>query len=316
MEQTMKRTMTVLCMAGLLAPVLSAQDQQAATRRVLEVAQAGGSLRVALETRVTRGKPYAAEAVNEFVQTLADGNRIVRKNSARVYRDSEGRTRREELGDNGAVAPKNGVTITDPVAGSSFILDAMTRTAIKSPGMFARVDGAGYTVTRGAGGRGAGTGGAGEPRVEVFPVPGGEARITTSETKVAAETAARAAATAAVAGGGGARVMVAGPIGQSSKEELGQQNIEGVTATGTRTTTVIPAGALGNEQPITIISEQWFSPDLEALVLTRHSDPRVGETTYRLINISRNEPDRTLFQVPSDYTVQERAPLLRRQQQQ
>jgi hypothetical protein len=298
MEQIMKRTMTILCVAGLMAPVLSAQDQEGATKRALEVAtfaQAGGNLRVALETRVTSGKPYSAEAVNEFVQTLADGNRIVRRNSARVYRDSEGRTRREELGDSGGVAPKNGVTISDPVAGSSFILDATTRTAIKSPGMFARIDGAGaYTITRSAG--------------------AGEARIT-AETKIAAETAARAAATSVAVGGSGGRVMVAGPIGESSKEELGQQNIEGVTATGTRTTTVIPAGALGNEQPITIISEQWFSPDLDALVMTRHRDPRVGETTYRLINISRNEPDRSLFQVPSDYTIQERAPVLRRQQQ-
>ena len=58
-------------------------------------------------------------------------------------------------------------------------------------------------------------------------------------------------------------------------------------AQGTKTTTVIPAGALGNEQPITIMSEQWFSPDLQVLVMTRHSDPRTGETTYRLANVVR-----------------------------
>jgi hypothetical protein len=90
-----------------------------------------------------------------------------------------------------------------------------------------------------------------------------------------------------------------------TKEDLGEQVIEGVRARGTRTTTTIAAGSIGNEQPITVIAEQWFSPDLEVLVMTRHSDPRVGETTYRLTNIVRSEPDKTLFQVPSDYTIKE-----------
>jgi hypothetical protein len=322
MEQTMKRTIAVACATGLIVAVVSAQDQDAAKRRVIEAADAPSqasttNLRVAIETRVTRGKPYSAEAVNEFVQTLADGNRIVRKTSARVFRDSEGRTRREELGDSNA-APKAGVTISDPVAGSSFILDPTTRTAIKTPGMFAKVDGGSYTVTARGGGAGFGSGaGAGargaEAKVQVFTTterPDGQI-----ETKVAAEAAARGGATVVAAGRGG-RVMVAGPALESTREELGEQNVEGVNATGTRTTTVIPAGALGNEQPITITSEQWFSPDLDALVLTKHNDPRVGETTYRLINISRNEPDSSLFQVPSDYTVQQRTPVMLRQKQQ
>jgi hypothetical protein len=60
-----------------------------------------------------------------------------------------------------------------------------------------------------------------------------------------------------------------------------------------------------NEQPIKIVSEQWFSPDLKVLVLTKHSDPRVGETTYRLANIVRADQPRSLFEVPPDYTVKE-----------
>ena len=71
-------------------------------------------------------------------------------------------------------------------------------------------------------------------------------------------------------------------------------------------TTVIPAGGIGNLQEIRIVSEQWFSPDLEVLVLTKHSDPRVGETVYRLMNIVRAQPDPALFMVPGDYTIQER----------
>jgi hypothetical protein len=97
-------------------------------------------------------------------------------------------------------------------------------------------------------------------------------------------------------------------------EDLGQQNIEGVTATGSRMTTTIPAGAIGNLQPIKVVLEQWVSPDLQVLVMTKHSDPRSGETTYRLQNIVRVDPDRSLFSVPADYTLKEsgiREPLMR-----
>jgi hypothetical protein len=86
---------------------------------------------------------------------------------------------------------------------------------------------------------------------------------------------------------------------------LEQKTIEGVLVEGSKTTTVIPAGQVGNEQPITIVSEQWTSPELKVLVLTHHSDPRSGESSYRLLNIIRAEPDRSLFMVPSDYTVKE-----------
>jgi hypothetical protein len=68
---------------------------------------------------------------------------------------------------------------------------------------------------------------------------------------------------------------------------------------------VIPAGQVGNERPITIISEQWRSPDLNVLVMTHHADPRTGESSYRLTNIVRAEPDPSLFIVPADYTVKD-----------
>jgi hypothetical protein len=84
---------------------------------------------------------------------------------------------------------------------------------------------------------------------------------------------------------------------------LGVQTIEGVPAKGTRTTTVIPAGAVGNEQPFSIVSEEWFSADLKVLIMTKHADPRSGETTYRLMNILRAEPDASLFELPAGVTV-------------
>jgi hypothetical protein len=79
--------------------------------------------------------------------------------------------------------------------------------------------------------------------------------------------------------------------------------IEGVQAEGTRTTLTIPAGAIGNDLPIQVVSERWYSPELQTVVMTKHSDPRMGDTTYRLTNINRNEPAPSLFQAPADYTA-------------
>ncbi len=81
--------------------------------------------------------------------------------------------------------------------------------------------------------------------------------------------------------------------------------IEGVEAEGTRTTMTIPAGEIGNERPIEIVSERWYSPELQLVVMTRHSDPRSGETTYKLTNINRTEPAKSLFEVPAGYTIKE-----------
>ncbi len=95
-------------------------------------------------------------------------------------------------------------------------------------------------------------------------------------------------------------------------ESLGRQMFDGVAAEGTRTTVTIAAGQIGNDLPINIVSEQWHSPELQLLVMTKHSDPRTGETTYRLTNINRAEPDHSLFEVPSDYTVRSAATMEKR----
>ena len=86
-------------------------------------------------------------------------------------------------------------------------------------------------------------------------------------------------------------------------ESLGKQTMEGVVVDGTRTTLTIPAGQMGNEQPIQVVTERWYSAELQTVVLRKHSDPRTGETVTRLQNVSRSEPSPTLFQVPADYKV-------------
>jgi hypothetical protein len=273
--------------------------------------------RVAVESKLTKNAPYSAEAVTESTQLLADGNRIVTKGATRVFRDSEARTRREQLNQAGTDAVN--ITISDPVAGNTYILDPATHMAFRNGFIMATPTGVATATfsARGRGGRGSGGGTQATDGTVVVTAHEIEVKeVVDSQTaKVAYEMKARAGAAAAttfmVAGDLPVRTAAVG--GQTTREDLGQQTIEGVSATGTRTTTEIPAGAIGNEQPIKIVSEQWFSPELQVLVLTKHSDPRTGETTYRLTGIVRAEPARSLFDLPPDYTLKES--VIRRQQQ-
>jgi len=94
---------------------------------------------------------------------------------------------------------------------------------------------------------------------------------------------------------------------KTNEESLGKQMMEGVEAEGKRSTTTIPAGAIGNELPILIVTETWYSPELQTIIYSKHSDPRTGETLYRMANIRRGDPDPSMFQVPPDYIIKENA---------
>jgi hypothetical protein len=99
------------------------------------------------------------------------------------------------------------------------------------------------------------------------------------------------------------------PVPETRTESLGKRDIEGVTADGTRTVVTIPAGAIGNAAPIEMVNERWYSPELQVVLFSRRSDPRFGETTYRLERIVREEPAPELFQVPADFAI-EKAPMM------
>jgi hypothetical protein len=92
---------------------------------------------------------------------------------------------------------------------------------------------------------------------------------------------------------------------QSSHEDLGTMVIEGYTVTGTRYTNTIPAGVMGNDQPMTTTNERWFSQDLKMELLNKSESPESGKRVHRLVNIRLGDPDPLLFQVPADYTVKE-----------
>ena len=280
-----------------------APSPEAARKQMLERVAVMGS-KMAVETRTIANAPYSAEAVTESTQVLADGNRIARKTTTRIYRDGEGRTRREQVSDNGMV---ESVSIVDPVGRMSVVLQPDTRTAYRERALLTMPTVEGSSVVAGS---------------VMLRSPGGdpdaEARQVRVKVKLEEEAKMKAAAMPPPpppAPGPEVRVgFERMPAGQTVREDLGRQNVEGVAATGSRSTTTIPAGAIGNLQPLKIVSEQWFSADLQVLVMTKHSDPRTGETTYRLQSIVRAEPDRSLFAVPPDYTLKEsriREPLMK-----
>ena len=268
---------------------------------------------------VVKGAPYSAQSVTESVQMLGDGNRIVHKTTAQIYRDSEGRTRRDQtLGSIGPYAaagdPPQTFFINDPVAGFSYILDPRSKVARKLPRMEIKMRSADKLKTveldklrTEESERGGPDALAPPPQRErkeveshsfVFttpamppPPPGvGEAPLPPGEMEGATEFHYSGRASKA----------------ETKTEKLEPRSFDGVQAEGVRYTTTIAAGEIGNEQPIQIVNERWYSPELQVVVMTRHSDPRFGETTYRLTNITRSEPASTLFQVPSDYTLKDR----------
>ena len=257
--------------------------------------------------KTVKNAPYSAEAVTETIQTLGDGNRIINRITSNLYRDSEGRTRREQslkgLGIFGSgEEPFKTIFINDPVAGVTYALDSRSHTAHKSvPFTFEFSGKKGEQF---------------EFRVAPGTAPGPGA--PTTNMIVTAPLAGVAGARATHAPGDQFTMRTEAGIGETfvfrtktnnpndvKEEQLGKQVIEGVEAEGTRTTVTIPAGEIGNERAIEIVSERWFSPELQLVVMTRNSDPRTGETTYKLTNVNRTEPAKSLFEVPSDYTIKE-----------
>jgi TonB family protein len=330
------------------------------------------SAEMSFDNKVVKGAPFSGEMVYESIQTLADGNRIVNRSSTTIYRDSEGRTRREQSFNffgpfGGGNSDRKNILIFDPVANTGYTLDPQERTAHKNM-TFARSVYTAYASSTAGGVEtgqrqvrvpGGGLQGSATKRVQpTYPAVAKAAKaqgpvqvqitvdengsVTTAEAieghpllrDAALEAARQWQFKPTDLGGKPAKVqgiltfnfvlgdkdenlpMRAAPLAgkmqrikvESKTESLGKQTIEGIEAEGERTIDTIPAGAIGNERPIEIVRERWYSPELQMVVMTRSVDPRVGETTQRLVNVVRSEPDASLFQIPSDYTIQESRP--------
>ena len=188
----------------------------------------------------------------------------MRTNRGSVARDGEGRTRREQM--LGALGPlmaekaPRAAFMNDPVAGVHYVLEPDEKVARKMPGL---------PMWRARGG---------SHEVRGQHVMRFQKRVVVNGAEVQNVDEER----------------VSGPAGEGEQpktESLGEKTIEGVTAEGTRTVITIAAGKIGNERPLEIVSERWYSPQLQAIVMSSHQDPRFGETVFRLTNISRDEPD-------------------------
>jgi hypothetical protein len=306
MKKTLIRLLTISCVlaAGSLSSVAQEKKPGPDEPKVLT----DGTFKISplivpkiAVGKVVKGAPYSATFTTETIQTLGDGNQIIRKNESKFFRDSEGRIRVEQTLETigkwtaGGEAPQN-IYINDPVAGVSYSLDPRAHTAYKNVNPQKKI--------------------AVEQRNGTFVVNG--RTVTQAEFEAIKEKKQRAAQEELLATRG--KEATNGPelkkklealqtgktdADQWKNESLGTQTIEGVTAEGTRSTLTIPAGEVGNTLPIEVVNETWYSPELQITLINRHRDPRSAETTYRLTNIIRSEPDRSLFEVPADYTIAE-----------
>jgi hypothetical protein len=232
----------------------------------------------------TAGSPFSAVQQSHSHQVLGDGTQIDRTEAGQYSRDSAGRTRVES----GPAGAQN-VVIQDPVGGFIAILDPASRTAQKLPAPPMLKVAATRALPAGA--------------EKGQQVSGQATRIVTQEFRDLVFT------TGAIGGAVGAGVPATAAfragdaLAKPVIDNLGTQNVGGVTATGQKTTLTIPAGEIGNDRPIQVVGETWYSSDLQMVVKSSNSDPRFGETTYSLTNINRAEPDPSLFQIPADYTI-------------
>src|SRR5580700_2537883 len=90
-------------------------------------------------SRAVKNAPYSADAVTETTQVLGDGNRIEQRTEQKLYRDNDGRERREEsvlaVGALAQAEMPHMITISDPVENVSYTLNPQQRTARRNPGL-------------------------------------------------------------------------------------------------------------------------------------------------------------------------------------
>ena len=281
----MKRTL-ILALVGSCTALA-----QPATRHVSISTSVSNSFMEIKGGVPVQGAPYSATIVNESTQTLADGNRIVQRATGSTARDSQGRTRQDmalpAIGNMSAANAPHLVFIQDPVAQTNYTLNLTDKTAHKMP-----------------------MPPAGGPNAKVIAgAIAGKAPLIAGAIATQAITAGQIGTQSiSVADGGIGGAMVfktqAGPEpGDIQTEDLGTQTMQGVSAHGVRTTRTIPAGQIGNDRPIEIVTEVWTSTELQTIIYSKRSDPRMGEQVFQLNNIVRSDPDPSLFTVPPDFKL-------------
>lgn len=303
----------------------------------------GGATAVHMHgARLVKNAPYSAEMVSERIQTLGDGNQIVNKTSTMSYRDSAGRTRTEVRNAEGEV---RSVTIHDPVDGSRTILRPRDKTAIRisvpNAGAIAareharaaagqariaaaeaRIAAAEARVA-GSEARLAARAAAAQAHARIDELrregklpEGAHERVIVKQVERSSageqrDVQIRIAQVASPAIAARVAPMIADAMDEhkwaakAGTRDLGTREFNGVKAHGSSRSYEIPAGEIGNRNPIVVSTETWVSPELQAVVYQKRSDPRAGDAVLRLESLKREEPAAALFTVPSDYTVKD-----------
>jgi hypothetical protein len=329
---TTKKLMLATLLAAAFAPALAAElDEQASQSRVERriVTHVGDPAPLA-RNRSIKNAPYSAQAVTERVQTLADGNQITSKHTNVSYRDSAGRTRQDVRDEKGEL---RAITIHDPVAGASYVLHPEDKTATKVALNPAGVRAAAQAArAAGEAGRAMSAAQREEIRARIEQMRR-DGKLPTVERRTGPNGEEIVIRRVEHGGNGNGKEDVRVRVEQSviegtrdqgtrlapltdafrdnkwasrgTTKDLGTKDFDGVKAEGKLRSYEIPAGEAGNRNAIVVSNETWYSPELQITVYTRHSDPRNGETIYRLEGLKREEPAAALFTVPSDYTVRD-----------
>jgi hypothetical protein len=279
MITTMKRTNQWLIAAAFTALPLAAQNTGVAYQSALTLTTTADRT-ITLQTisgDIVTGHPFSGVEERHSLQVLGDGTRIETRSNDKYYRDDQGRTRIER--EDGTVL------ISDPVLGAGV--------EMKDGKVIRR-----STFTHGPNGR-FGFSSTAEPGGQVQKLTREQVEAQT-KAMLALSIASQVKAREALAVSKSAQIKEATPAkNPGNEEDLGHQAFGGIDAQGTRSTTTIAAGAIGNDRPINIVSERWYSADLQMTVKSGNKDPRFGETTYELTNILPGHPDPTLFQMPA-----------------
>ena len=301
------------------------------------MSQAFVSMQGAHSIKPIKNAPYSAEIVTEKTQTLADGNQISNKTSSFSYRDAAGRTRQETRDSKGNIQH---VVIMDPVENLRYILMPEKKMATKMhmgkdldekmANVKEKLDAAkekldklkleGKTVSvetqrngdevivkrierKTSGDKTEGNKDVRE-EVQVRVIRAGNASDMPGLHTSLSSTS-----------GNFTSLMALSPMSMAfldnrwtakgNTKDLGSRDIDGVRAEGKMRSYQIPAGEVGNKNPITVSSESWYSPELQMTVYAKQTDPRTGEWNYKLNNLKRTEPAANLFTIPEGYTVKE-----------
>jgi hypothetical protein len=251
-------------------------------------------LDVAVVPQITNA-PYSADGLTTVAWTLSDGTRIANKVTSRFYRDNDGRVRREQqIAGLGLL-----VTISDPIAGVTYVLDPAARTARQTRTTFAFRPRLGVS----------------NPSTPLVPPPSppgpppvppaAAPRVPRTPTSTGRPLTPEEQATSKAVELDRAALLSAELFRLRNREKgnLAPKTVEGLRVTGNAATTTIAAGQIGNDRPIMITDERWESPELQILIESRHHDPRTGTVEFRLTNIQRAEPSAELFTVPAGYTI-------------